>query len=156
MKFDLAFEFLIGHEGGYVNDPRDPGGETKFGVSKRAYPDENIAELTLTRAKELYKRDYWDKIDADNLPTHVRFAVFDAAVNAGVVTAIKFLQRTVKVLDDGKMGPKTMAAVRAADPYKVAAQFSGLRLQHMTSLQTFTTFGRGWARRIAENLINLP
>ena len=155
MTFDQAFQIVVAHEGGYVNDPRDPGGETKYGISKRAYPNENIQDMTLARAKEIYKRDYWDKIRADDLPKQVRFSAFDTAVNAGVVQSVKFIQRAVGVMDDGIIGPKTLAAVRAMDMYKLAAIFNGLRLQHLASLQTFTTFGRGWARRIAENLINI-
>lgn len=156
MTFDEAFKVLIGHEGGYVNDPKDPGGETKFGVSKRAYPKEDIAGLTLERAKALYLRDFWDVIHADELPKHVRFAVFDAAVNSGVRQAIKWLQRAVCVTDDGVIGHKTLSAVVAMDPYKLAAVYNGQRLKFMTELHTFSTFGRGWARRVAENLINLP
>lgn len=156
MTFDEAFKALIGHEGGYVNDPKDPGGETKFGVSKRAYPGEDVAGLTLERAKALYLRDYWDVIHADELPKHVRFAVFDAAVNSGVRQAIKWLQRAVGVNDDGIIGHKTLSAVVAMDPYKLVAVFNGQRLKFMTELNTFHVFGRGWARRVAENLINLP
>ena len=156
MTFDEAFKALIGHEGGYVNDPKDPGGETKFGVSKRAYPGEDIAGLTLERAKALYLRDYWHVIHADELPKHVRFAVFDAAVNSGVRQAIKWLQRAVGVNDDGVIGHKTLSAVVAMDPYKLVAVFNGQRLKFMTELNTFHVFGRGWARRVAENLINLP
>lgn len=156
MTFDEAFKALIGHEGGYVNDPKDPGGETKFGVSKRAYPGEDIAGLTLERAKALYLRDYWDVIHADELPKHVRFAVFDAAVNSGVRQAIKWLQRAVGVKDDGVIGHKTLSAVVAMEPYKLAAVFNGQRLKFMTELNTFHVFGRGWARRVAENLINTP
>jgi len=156
MTFDEAFKVLIGHEGGYVNDPRDPGGETKYGICKRAYPDEDIKNLTLERAKALYHRDYWDVIHADELPKHVRFAVFDAAVNSGVRAAIQWLQRAVGVKDDGVIGHKTLSAVVAMEPYKLAARFNGVRLKFLTELQTFNTFGRGWARRVAENLINTP
>jgi lysozyme family protein len=156
MTFDEAFKVLIGHEGGYVWDPRDPGGETKFGISKRAYPEEDIKNLTLERAKAIYRRDYWDVIHADELPKHVRFAVFDAAVNSGVRAAVQWLQRAVGVKDDGMIGHKTLSAVVAMEPYKLAAKFNGTRLKFLTELQTFNTFGRGWARRVAENLINTP
>lgn len=156
MTFDQAFKIVIGHEGGYVNDLRDPGGETKYGISKRAYPDEDIKSLTLDRAKELYKRDYWDRVRADNLPKQVRLAVFDAAVNSGVSQAIKWLQRAVGVNDDGVFGPITARAVLDADPYKTAASILGQRLMFMTSLQTFDRFGKGWSRRIAQLLSNLP
>jgi lysozyme family protein len=156
MTFEDAFKVLIGHEGGYVNDPKDPGGETKYGISKRAYPGEDIANLTLARAQAIYHRDFWDVARADELPKHVRFAVFDAAVNSGVRQAVKWLQRAVGVADDGVIGHKTLSAVVAMEPYKLAAVFNGQRLKFMTELETFGRFGKGWSRRIAENLINLP
>lgn len=152
MNFDLAFEKLIGHEGGYVNDARDPGGKTKFGISKRAYPGEDIQNLTLDRAKQLYRRDYWDAVQADNMPDAIRFDLFDAAVNSGVRQAVKWLQTAAKADPDGIIGPKTLLAVRMADPQLLAKRFNGLRLRFMTDLKTWPTFGRGWARRIADNL----
>jgi lysozyme family protein len=155
MTFDEAFKIVIGHEGGYVNHPSDPGGETKFGVCKRAYPGEDIKNLTLERAQQIYRRDYWDKLHADDLPKQVRFAVFDSAVNSGVGQAAKWLQRAVGVKDDGIIGQGTLAAVRAMDQYKLAAVFNGQRLKFMADLKTWDTFGKGWARRVAENLINL-
>jgi len=153
VNFDLAFEKLIGHEGGYVNDARDPGGETKFGISKRAYPGEDIQCLTLDRAKQLYRRDYWDAVQGDNMPDAIRFDLFDAAVNSGVRQAVKWLQVAAKADADGIIGPKTMLAVRMADPQLLAKRFNGLRLRFMTDLKTWPTFGRGWARRIADNLM---
>lgn len=155
MDFDTAFTKLIGHEGGYVNDPRDPGGETKFGISKRAYPDVNIASLTLDDARAIYRRDYWDRARCDQLPPQVAFQVFDTAVNSGIGQAIRFLQRAVGVADDGQVGPLTMASVRRMDPEAVAARFNGQRLDFMTRLSTWDTFGKGWARRIASNLMEI-
>ena len=156
MTYDQAFKIVIGHEGGYVNDLKDPGGETKYGISRRAYPLEDIKSLTLDRAKELYKRDYWDKVRADNLPKQVRLAVFDAAVNSGVSQSIEWLQRAVGVEDDGIFGPATARAVLSADPYKTAASIIGQRLAFMASLQSFDRFGKGWSRRIAQLLSNIP
>ena len=156
MTYDEAFKLVIGHEGGYVNHPRDPGGETKYGITKRDYPDEDIKNLTLDRAKEIYKRNYWDKVNADNLPKQLRYAIFDAAVNSGVGQASKWLQRAVGARDDGIIGPQTLAAVRAADPYKIAAIFIGQRLKFMAGLPTFDHFGKGWTRRVADILITLP
>tara|TARA_R110000868_G_scaffold57746_2_gene178314 strand:- start:49 stop:519 length:471 start_codon:yes stop_codon:yes gene_type:complete len=155
MNFDDSFKVLIGHEGGYGWDPRDPGGETKYGISKRGYPDEDIKNLTLDRAKEIYKRDYWDALKLDALPGNLRFMLFDAGVNSGIGTATKWLQRCLGVKDDGILGPTTLATANAANVYRLAARFNGMRLQALTNLPTFNTFGRGWARRIAENLINI-
>ena len=152
MDFDQAFKTLIGHEGGYVNDPRDPGGETKFGVSKRAYPDVDIASLTLDQAKAIYKRDYWDRARCDQLPEAVAFQVFDTAVNSGIGQSIRFLQRAVGVADDGQVGPLTIRAVQRLDAEAVVSRFNGHRLDFLTRLSTWDVYGRGWARRVANNL----
>lgn len=155
MNFDEAFERVIGHEGGYVNDPRDPGGETKYGISKRAYPKVDIKNLTLAKAKEIYRADYWNRCHLEEIPSEVRFDVFDLAVNAGVLAAIKVYQRALNVGDDGIWGPKTSAAssAAAASPQYLDKRFSGFRLKYYTSLKNFDTFGRGWVNRVADNLI---
>lgn len=152
MIFDHAFEKVIGHEGGYVFDQRDPGGETKYGISKRAYPNEDIKNLTLARAKQIYKRDYWDRCRCDDLPFEVRFDVFDAAVNSGVSQASKWLQRAVGAKPDGVIGNLTIKAAQQIDGITIAMRMNGERLKFMTDLPTWPHFGKGWARRIAENL----
>jgi lysozyme family protein len=153
MTFDQAFEAVIGHEGGYVNNPKDPGGETRYGISKRAYPAEDIRNLTLARAKELYLRDYWLQAGCDKVPGGVAFDLFDTAVNSGVSRAVKMLQTAVGVTADGKLGPATLAAINAANAPALKGRFNGARLQFMTDLPEWVTFGKGWARRIASNLM---
>lgn len=153
MDFDTAFGLLIGHEGGYVNNPADPGGETKFGISKRAYPTEDIAGLTLQRAQQLYQRDYWGPAGCDAVPDGIKFDLFDMAVNAGVQAAVKTLQRTVGEVQDGILGPRTIAAVSSMPAPRLVARFNGHRLHAMTDLRTWPDFSRGWARRIAANLV---
>lgn len=155
MTFDETFTKLIAHEGGEVNDPRDPGGHTKYGISKRAYPDVDIASLTLEQAREIYLRDYWLRARCDQLPPAVAFQVFDTAVNSGIGQSIRFLQRAVGVADDGNVGPLTIAAVKRMDPEAVASRFNGHRLDFMTRLSTWDVFGRGWARRVAKNLMEV-
>jgi lysozyme family protein len=150
--FDQCFDKLISHEGGYVNDPRDPGGETKYGISKRAYPQVDIKNLTLDAAKAIYKRDYWDRAQCDKLPPQLAYLLFDAAVNSGIGQAIRFLQRAVNLADDGVIGPMTLAAVGRVDAEAISARFLGQRLEFMTKLTTWDTFGKGWARRIADQL----
>lgn len=152
MTFDEAFGLLIGHEGGYVDHPNDPGGATKYGISKRSYPNEDIKNLTLARAKEIYRRDYWTPAGCERVPEAVRFDLFDAAVNSGNVQAIKWLQQAAMVTADGQFGPKTEVAIQAADPERLSARMNGFRLLFMTSLGTWPSFGKGWARRIAGNL----
>ena len=114
VKFDDIIEKVLEHEGGYVDDPTDAGGETKYGISKRAYPDEDIKELTVERAKELYKRDYWDRYRTDNLPDRLRHIYVDMCINMGGGRAIKILQEACnsknanKIDVDGGIGPATI------------------------------------------------
>lgn len=153
MTFDEAFAALIGHEGGYVNNPADPGGETKYGISKRAYPGEDIRNITLDRAKAIYLRDYWGPAGCDGVPYAIRFDLFDMAVNSGVKAAVKCLQTAAGSPTDGILGPNTLRAISAIDGARLTARFNGARLQFMASLGTWSTFGRGWANRIASNLL---
>lgn len=151
MDFDTAFSRLIDSEGGYVNNPADPGGETKFGISKRSYPDVDIANLTLDGAKFLWKRDFWDPL-GDTHPA-IKFQCFDFAGNSGMGTAIRKLQMAVGAADDGHWGPKSAAALAAMDLNDVLMRFAAQRLLFMTSLSTWDEFGKGWARRIAKDLL---
>ena len=105
MNFDLAVKLVIGFEGAYVNDPRDPGGETKWGISKRSYPDVDIRNLSTDDAKQIYKMDYWDKMQCDKLPEGLRLAVFDCAVNQGISMAARTLQKLAGARMDGMVGP---------------------------------------------------
>lgn len=150
--FDQCFDKLISHEGGYVNDSRDPGGETKYGISKRAYPQVDIKALTLDTAKAIYKRDYWDRAQCDKLPPQLAYLLFDAAVNSGIGQAIRFLQRAVNLADDGVLGPLTLAAVQRMDVESIASRYLAQRLEFMTKLSTWDTFSKGWARRIADQM----
>lgn len=153
--FDQCFDKLISHEGGYVNDPKDPGGETKFGISKRAYPQVDIKNLTLDAAKAIYKRDYWDRAQCDKLPPYLAYVLFDAAVNSGIGQAIRFLQRALNVADDGVLGPMTLAAVQRIDAESIVARYLGQRLMFMTKLSTWDAFGKGWSRRVADQMMGL-
>lgn len=159
MNFDTAFDLLIGHEGDYTNNRMDPGGETRFGITRKVALQEGYGGdmYTLPRdfAKEVYRRKYWDAVKADSLPEALRFAVFDAAVNSGVSQAVKWLQRAVDVVDDGVLGPMTLQAAQRSNGLRTAVKVNGLRLDFMTSLPTWGSFGRGWARRIAANLQGL-
>lgn len=91
-NFDRILNHILEFEGGYVNDPDDPGGETKYGISKRSFPKEDIKNLTVDRAKELYRTLYWTPINGDELPDKMDLCVMNAAVNSGVGTALKFLK----------------------------------------------------------------
>jgi len=153
VTFDQVFDKLINHEGGYVFNPHDPGGETKFGISKRSYPHLDIHSLTLADAKTIYRRDFWDRAQCDKLHPDLAFDLFDGAVNSGIGQAIRWLQRAVGVADDGVVGPLTLASInRENDTSAIRARYSGHRLDFMTRLSTWDVFGKGWARRIAFNL----
>ena len=126
MSFFLqAFDIVIGEEGGYVNDPKDPGGETKYGISKREYPNLNIPELTLEQAQEIYRRDYWNALNCDSHPWEMALVLFDCGVNHGV-SAAKGILPTVST-------PTELQAERAL---------------RYARAETFGRFGRGWMRRL--------
>lgn len=155
MKFDDAFIILLGHEGRYSNNPSDPGGETMYGITKAVARASgytgDMKELPESFAKTIYRVKYWDAVKADELPANIRFNIFDGAVNSGVVQSTKWLQRAIGVKDDGVIGPITLA-----ESYKnkdtIVAKFNSQRLLFMTSLSTWSTFGKGWTKRIAKNL----
>lgn len=155
MNFDEAFTRLLGHEGGYSNNPADTGGETMWGITidvarANGYIGRMI-DMPASFAKNVYMAKYWAPIKAEQLPQALRFEVFDAAVNSGVGQAIKWLQRAVGTAEDGIIGPATIAASNAAGPH-LAANYDGIRLEFMTDLKNWPTFSRGWTKRIASNL----
>ncbi|NYT81457.1 glycoside hydrolase family 108 protein [Alcaligenaceae bacterium] len=156
VTFDVAFERLIGHEGGYVNHPDDPGGETNWGITLRTARESgytgSMRNLTREQAREIYRVAYWQRARCDEFDGAIAFQVFDAAVNHGIGNSIRFLQRAAGVADDGAIGPVTMAAVRAMTVTDVLARFNAARLEFYTKLSTWPSFGKGWARRVAGNL----
>lgn len=164
MNYDTAFERVIGHEGNFQNDPQDRGnwtsgvigqGEnkgTKFGISAMSYPDEDIRNLTLDRAKEIYYEDFWLRVSGDELHNAIAYQLFDSAINHGIGNAVRMLQRAVGVADDGRVGPITLRAVRAQSTDDVLKRFNAQRIRFFTRISTFDRFGRGWMRRVADNL----
>lgn len=153
MNFDDAFERLIGHEGGLVEHPADPGGLTRFGISQRRYPGEDIRGMTLARAKELYRRDFWGQSGCDAVPDNIKFIMFDAGVNSSPEAAIRLLQRTVGTTEDGILGPITLTAAGTMHPARLAARMTAHYLLLLADLPTWPSFGRGWTRRRARNLL---
>lgn len=149
---EMWLERILGHEGGYVADSRDPGGETKWGISKRAYPDLDIAALTASDAADIYRRDYLEPLYAHEMPAGVAFQLLDAAVNSGVGTAVRWLQRAIGVADDGVVGPVTLKAVVRRSSSDLIMLFLAQRIDYLTRLSTWSTHGKGWMRRIAQDL----
>ena len=153
--FDEIIEHVLKHEGGYVNDPTDLGGETNYGITKRFYPDIDIKNLTKEQAKEIYKRDYWDKNRVDELPEQLRHIFFDMCVNQGRGTAVKVLQRAAnakgaKLKVDGGMGPATLKAVQNVEHDRVKSY----RVLHYANLvinkPEQEKFWYGWFKRALE------
>lgn len=151
-RFVRAIERVLEHEGGEADDPRDPGGKTRWGISQRAYPFVDLATLTREQAIALYRRDAWMPIRGDALPEAIAFQVLDAAVNHGVLRAVGWLQQVLGVRVDGVVGPVTRTAAMEADPVALIFAYNAARLDFYARLRTFPTFGRGWTRRIATNL----
>lgn len=157
-NFDDCFERVLRHEGGFVNHPKDPGGMTNLGVTKaswEAFLGRDVSEadmraLTPDSVKPFYKAMYWDKIKGDDLPSGVDYAAYDFAVNSGVGRAAKYLQRIAGVADDGVIGKKSIEAVCAANPAEMVEKLCDMRLSFLKALSTFSTFGRGWEKRVRD------
>lgn len=153
MNFDDAFKSLINIEGGFWDDP--VGGPTMYGVTERVarawgYKGD-MRDMPLTVARSIAKSEYWDRFKCDQMPYAVAYQVFDTAYNGG--RPAHWLQQAVGAVADGIIGAKTIAAVRAADPAKVILSFNAARIQYLTSLKNWPSNSRGWARRIADNLL---
>ena len=150
--FDNAFNLLMDIEGGYVNDADDTGGETKYGISKTSYPNEDIPNLTIERAKEIYKRDYWDRCKCDQLPDCLSIAVFDFAVNSGDKIAIKKLQKALSVTVDGVIGNQTIGAANRINPRVALENYINARYEYIEYIISRwpkkKKFKKGWINRI--------
>lgn len=148
--FDRAVLFVLGQEGVYSDDARDPGGETKWGIARAMHPEitaEAWARWTRADAVALYRADYWTAVQGDALPPGLGLAAFDAAVNPGPSAAVRFLQQALGVPVDGVIGPRTLAAARSALPRTVAADLLARRVVYWASRPTWSRFALGWSRR---------
>jgi lysozyme family protein len=154
-NYAQALKQVLKYEGGYVDHPKDPGGPTNKGVTQAVYdnwrksqnlPTQSVRAIADSEVAAIYKNLYWDRISGDLLPAGVDFAVFDFAVNSGVSRAAKTLQSVVGVTQDGQIGPATIQATKTY----VAMTVTNKRLAFMQSLSIWSTFGKGWAARIAD------
>jgi lysozyme family protein len=157
-NYDKCLKTILHHEGGYVNHPKDPGGETNLGVTKRVYEEwggtKDMKDLTVEDVAPIYEKNYWGKVKGDDLPSGLDLCVFDFAVNAGPGRAAKYLQTMIGTVADGGIGPNTL---RALDSYvdsngveHAIKEYQKARQGYYESLSTFETFGRGWTRRVDE------
>jgi lysozyme family protein len=157
-NFEKCLETILHHEGGYVNHPKDPGGETNLGVTKRVWEEwggtKDMRDLTPEDVAPLYKKNYWDRVKGDDLPSGLDLAVFDWAVNSGTGRAAKKLQSMIGTVADGGIGPNTLRIladyVEENGLEKTIDDYRDVRQAFYESLSTFDTFGRGWTRRNEE------
>lgn len=153
MKFNEAVSIILDLEKGYVNNPKDPGGETNFGISKKSYPHLNIRDLTVEQAIEIYRTDFWDKCKIDFLPPYLRLAVFDASVIQGPEIAIGLLQAALGVKVDGDLGPITLNAIAGANKEKLLLKYIQRRWDRMSNSRVFPYYAEGWGNRLFKILL---
>ncbi len=146
--FDKAVKFVLNEEGELVDDPNDPGGVTNFGISKRAYPDIDIHNLTKDQAITIYKKDYWDRYRCSEFPPALALLIFDCAVNQGGSTAIACLQRALGVTPDGILGPSTLKAL-SRPTLEMCNNFVARRAVRYATSRNFNLYGVGWNARLA-------
>ena len=160
-NFEESLKMILHHEGLFSAHPSDPGGATMRGVTQAVWEDwvdgpvteDEMRSLTVADVTPIYKRRYWDRVKADDLPSGVDFCTFDLAVNGGTGRGAKMLQKVVGVTQDGGIGPQTLAAVAKMDPVDIIEQYAAEREAFYRRLKTFDTFGRGWLRRNEETRI---
>jgi lysozyme family protein len=157
-NYDKCLKAILHHEGGYVNHPKDPGGETNLGVTKRVYEEfggaKDMKDLTVEDVAPIYKKGYWDKMKGDDLPSGLDLCVFDFGVNAGPGRSAKYLQTMIGTVADGGIGPNTLKAVanyvEEVGLEQAVENFQKARQGYYEKLSTFDTFGKGWTRRVTE------
>lgn len=162
-NYDKCLELILHHEGGYVNHPKDPGGETNLGVTKRVYEEwcmsedlaqKEMVDLTVEDVAPIYKKNYWDRVKGDDLPSGLDLCIFDFGVNAGTGRAAKYLQQIIGTTVDGGIGPNTLKAVfnyiEEVGLKQLIEEYQSGRQSYYESLEIFETFGKGWTRRVEE------
>ena len=159
-NFDKCLAMLLEHEGGYVNSKHDRGGMTNLGVTKRVYDEwigresteQEMRDLTPDDVAPIYKKNYWDRVKGDQLPSGVDWCAFDWAVNSGSGRPAKAIQRAVGATQDGAIGNQTLGLVAEKDPKFIIDYVYTVRQSFYESLDDFKHFGRGWSRRNTETL----
>lgn len=161
LNFTPSLDRVLASEGGYSDNPLDPGGATNLGITRAtlaawrgvkpytALPKSEVQALTKTEAAAIYKAHFWDTTKGDDLPAGLDYAVFDFSVNSGPAKAAITLQAILGVAQDGKIGPLTIAALNTRNLKPLIDAFSSHRLAFLKTLSTFPTFGKGWSTRVA-------
>tara|TARA_R100001443_G_scaffold38231_1_gene51735 strand:+ start:488 stop:1003 length:516 start_codon:yes stop_codon:yes gene_type:complete len=157
-NFERALAIVLRHEGGFVNHPNDPGGMTNNGITKKVYDaymekvttEQEMRDMPDNHVAEIYRKQYWDRVNADSLASGLDLSVFDWAVNSGCGRAVKALQKCVGVKQDGGLGPITLKSVNEHDAEELIEMMSVERETFYRKLKTFEHFGKGWLRRNKE------
>lgn len=154
--FDAFIARVLKTEGGYVNDPEDPGGETNWGITlatarANGYTG-NMKDMTRDQAIAVYRSAFWQRIQGEELPRQLSYQILDAAVNHGIENAVRWMQRAAGVADDGQIGRVTLAAILMGDVADLVLLFNAERLEFYSKLTKFDRYGRGWVRRDAQAL----
>jgi lysozyme family protein len=159
-NFEKSLQMLLKHEGGWVNHPRDPGGETNHGVTRSVWEKwigeqiepGGMKSVTQEDVAPLYRHEYWRRLKCDDLKSGLDFFCFDWGVNSGVSRSAKALQGVIGAEQDGGIGPKTLALLADQDTKYVLEKMHDKRQGFYEGLSTFDTFGKGWTRRNKETL----
>ena len=158
-RFERALPKILIHEGGFVNHPKDPGGATNFGITQNTYNNwlrskggqqRSVRQITQEEVSAIYREGYWDSVRADSLPEGVAYCVFDAAVNSGPGRAVRWLQSVIGAKVDGVVGNETLTKAQEMDSHNLINGYCDMRLAFMKRLPHWSTFGRGWSRRVSE------
>lgn len=165
-NFESSLSLVLKDEGGYVNDARDPGGATNLGITQRTYdlyrrgigkPVQDVRQISQDEVESIYRRGYWNACRCDELPAGLDYTVFDAAVNSGPAQAAKWLQRIAGAIVDGKIGPQTLASVARLNVPQTIDAFCLERIEFLKTVRhkktgalLWTTYGKGWQRRVSD------
>jgi len=158
-NFEKSLELVLQHEGGYINHPSDPGGMTNLGVTQRVWEDyvghkvdeATMRSLTKEMVSPLYRKQYWDAVHGDQLPSGADYLAFDFSVNAGAFRCIKTIQRALNITADGVIGPVTLKAIQETNAEEFIDNFTDAKESFYKGLANFQTFGRGWFNRSAKS-----
>ena len=153
-NFKECLDLVLKSEGGWVNNPNDPGGETNLGVTKRVWeewvghPVESLKKLSKDDVAPLYEQKYWRPCYGEVLPRGLDLVVFSMAINAGPGRSVKLLQSSIGCVPDGIIGPRTRGLISESNTANLISKFSESRREYYRSLKTFPIFGRGWLARV--------
>jgi len=159
-NFKKCLELVLKSEGGWVNNPKDPGGETNLGVTKKVWEEwvghevKTMKDLTPEDVAPMYQAKYFMACYANQLPVGIDYMAFDAAVNMGPGRAVKLLQECLGCVPDGTIGPRTMQLIDQKKPEDIVDLYSKRKTSFYESLATFATFGKGWLKRVEDVKFN--